>query len=121
VSDFQQYVRPLCIYIQEAHAVDTWPLGLPVENHSTHTLEQRRQVTKEFIERTNFKHPTLIDVPPSEAFDQLFCAWPLRFYVLDLIDDKGRVSFIEEPESDIVLIDDLRRFLNARFDTNFQV
>ena len=46
---------------------------------------------------------------------------PLRFYVLDLIDDKGRVSFIEEPESDIVLIDDLRRFLNARFDTNFQV
>jgi hypothetical protein len=35
--------------------------------------------------------------------------------VLDAVASGGRVSFIEEPQSDLVLIDDLRRYLRARF------
>jgi len=91
--------RFLCVYIQEAHAVDTWPFGLEQCYHSTHTVEERCVVARDFIAKEQFKQELLIDVPPTGAFNALFAAWPLRFYVLDVDGDQRSavVSFVSDP------------------------
>jgi len=91
--------RFLCVYIQEAHALDTWPFGLEQCYNSTHTIEQRVAVACDFVAREQFQEEVLIDAPPASRFNALFAAWPLRFYVLDYDAERGAatVSFIADP------------------------
>jgi len=91
--------RFLCVYIQEAHALDTWPFGLEQCYRSTHTVNDRCNVASDFISIENFQHEVLIDVPPVSAFNALFAAWPLRFYVLDadVSTRQAVVSFVSDP------------------------
>lgn len=83
----------LTVYISEAHAEDTWPLGLPVSYNQTHTLEERARVARDFLRDNAYPYPLVLDAPPKNAFNALFAAWPLRFYVFD----DNRLSFLCEP------------------------
>lgn len=101
------------IYIKEAHAEDTWPLGLADKTLQTHTTESRLENARRLL----VKYPefpdaaqVLVDEAPGNEFDELFAAWPLRFYVID----KGAVSFIGEPHGDLMLLDDLEKYLDLR-------
>jgi hypothetical protein len=114
-NKFADHIRIMCVYIQEAHAVNTWPLGLEISFETTHTPEARAEHAKFFCEKFNFKHPTYIDVPPAQAFNTLFAAWPLRFYVFDAVADGARLSYVCQPEGDLVSVIDVYRYLTARF------
>lgn len=112
---FAGQIRVLCVYIQEAHATNTWPLGLPISFETTHTPEARADHARQFTELVDFPHRVLIDVPPAQGFNSLFAAWPLRFYVFDAVDDGARLSYVCQPEGDTVSVRDVNRYLSARF------
>lgn len=115
---FAGQIRVLCVYIQEAHATNTWPLGLPISFETTHTPEDRAAHAREFVELVDFRHRVLIDVPPAQGFNSLFAAWPLRFYVFDALEDgNARLSYVCQPEGDTVSVADVDRYLSARFST----
>ena len=107
------------MYIKEAHADDTWPLGLEHGIQQTQTTAQRCEATCAFLKRTA-SNPLpagariLVDAAPANAFDQLFAAWPLRFYVLDHYCASYYASFIGEPRGDLMKIGDLQDYLSIR-------
>jgi hypothetical protein len=101
----------LTIYISEAHAADTWPLGMKVCYNQTHHLEDRAKVAQDFIRDNQYEFELVLDEPPKNAFDSLFAAWPLRFYVIE----KKRLTFICEPYGEYILITDLNKFFDLRF------
>jgi hypothetical protein len=111
MKQWNSRVDLLTVYISEAHAMDTSPLGLPIKYNQTHNIEQRAAVAKDFIKHNNYEFPILLDVPPQNEFDKLFAAWPLRFYVIE----NGRLNFICEPYGEYVLISDLNSYFKMRF------
>jgi len=111
MARFGDRVELLTVYISEAHALDTWPLGLKTRYNQTHTIEQRAAVARDFIHNENFEFALRLDAPPANAFDALFAAWPLRFYVVE----NKKITFICEPYGEYILISDLERFFDLRF------
>jgi len=99
----------------EAHAADTWPMGFEVELPQTHTCEQRCKVARGFISDNNYEFTIRIDEAPANAFNNFFAAWPLRFYVIEKINDKPTMTYIHEPEGDLVIVRRLHEFLERRF------
>jgi len=113
---FDSELRALCVYIQEAHAIDTWPFGLEQKQKSTHTPEDRCQNACNFIRNENFQHPVLCDKPPKSEFNKIFAAWPLRFYILDPLPDGGAIlSFIAQPVADQMKVSFIAQYLEKRF------
>jgi len=118
----------------EAHAVDTWPLGLRQELRDTKTLPHRCENANEFLRTEGFDScKVLVDVPPENceqaaaaspmdptvnmgAFEKLFTPWPLRFYVVDGSAAPGfvRVSWIGTPEGDVYDTHGLFTYLKGR-------
>jgi len=98
----------------EAHASDTWPMGFEVEIPQTHTSEQRCTAAKDFIVNNSYDFTTLIDEAPANEFNKFFAAWPLRFYVIEMIKSKPTMTYIHEPEGDLVLVQRLHEFLEVR-------
>jgi len=111
MANFGDRVDMLTVYISEAHAQDTWPLGLAIKYNQTHSIEERAKVARDFLAQNDYPYPLMLDVPPANEFDKLFAAWPLRFYVIE----QGRLTFICEPYGEFVLISDLASFFNLRF------
>lgn len=104
---FSGLVNYFTVYIDEAHAQDTWPLGCEVKYNSTHTLEERQKVAQDMVNDNEFYYPVFLDKPPEKSFDKLFAAWPLRFYVIE----NGVLTFIAEPHGDIYYLSDLEEYL----------
>jgi len=96
----------------EAHASDTWPMGFSVNYKQTTSISERCAVARDFIRDNNYEFPIRIDPPPKDAFNTLFAAWPLRFYV---IDDESCVSWIAEPFGDLMLVSNLHNHLETLF------
>lgn len=92
------------VYIDEAHAVDEWPISSsrynadrgPVSILQSHTLAARRAAAaafaRDFVGEANIQ--VCIDNPETGGtFQRIFTPWPVRFFVL--VGDK--VQFISEP------------------------
>jgi hypothetical protein len=109
---FGSKITFLTVYILEAHAVDTWPLGFDQCYKQTNTLEERSSVARDFIRDNNYEFPIRIDAPPNDAFNTLFAAWPLRFYV---IDKNSTMTYICEPFGDIIAVNALESYLEWYF------
>jgi len=112
VSVFKDHVDFLTIYILEAHAEDTWPMGFHIKYYQTHTNEARAKVARDFISQTSYELPLRIDEAPSNKFNSVFAAWPLRYYLLS---PSGKVIYIHEPEGPLLLIRTLHRWLEKYF------
>lgn len=112
VTIFKDKVDFLTVYILEAHAEDTWPLGLDTRYKQTYTLEDRAKVARDFISQNSYELPVRIDEAPSNKFNSVFAAWPLRYYLLS---PSGEVLYIHEPEGPLVLIRTLQRWLQGYF------
>jgi len=112
VSVFKDVVDFLTIYILEAHAEDTWPIGSNIRYYQTHTLEARAKVARDFISQNSYELPLRIDEAPSNKFNSVFAAWPLRYYLLS---PSGKMLYIHEPEGPSVLINTLHRWLETYF------
>jgi len=107
LDDFSGLVNFFLVYISEAHAQDTWPLGCETKYNSTHNLEERQKVAIDMAEDNDFNYPVYLDKPPQNEFNALFAAWPLRFYVIE----SGVLTFIAEPHGDIYYLSDLEDYL----------
>jgi len=94
----------------EAHASDTWPMGFEVQYPQTKTIQERCSVALDFIKDNAYDHPIRIDPPPKDAFNTLFAAWPLRFYV---INDDSTINWIAEPFGDLMLVSFLSKHLET--------
>jgi len=92
----------------EAHAEDTWPIGSTICYNQTHTIEDRAKVARDFIRDNKYEFTIRIDDAPSNAFNDTFAAWPLRFY---LIEPNGKVAYIHEPEGPFVMIKTFHKWL----------
>lgn len=104
------------IYIKEAHADDTWPLGVEHGVKQTTSTSERCAIADAFVRRTALPPnvDVLVDKAPQNAFDELFAVWPLRFYVIDWHRDAFYVSFIGEPRGDLMKIADLYDYMLIR-------
>jgi len=101
----------LTVYILEAHAADTWPLGMKICYKQTHTIEQRAKVACDFVSDNQYEFEVMLDEPPANAFNELFAAWPLRFWVIE----NKKVTFICEPYGEYILVSDFERYFKLRF------
>jgi len=103
----------LTVYIMEAHAEDTWPLGLEQSYNQTYTLAARAQVARDFISQNNYHYTLRLDEAPSNTFNTVFAAWPLRFFV---IEPDGRLAYIHEPEGAVVSVKSFQKWLALYFE-----
>jgi len=115
VATFGPKINFLTVYIMEAHASDTWPMGFEIELPQTHTCEQRSKVARDFVRDNDYEFTIRIDEAPANKFNELFAAWPLRFFVIEKIQGKPTMTYIHEPEGDLVLVIRLHEFLERRF------
>jgi len=112
VSAFKDVVNFLTVYILEAHAEDTWPIGSDIQYNQTYTLEARAKVARDFISQNSYELPVRLDEAPSNKFNTVFAAWPLKYYLLA---PSGKILYIHEPEGPMVLIKTLHRWLESYF------
>jgi len=109
---FGSRITFLTIYILEAHAIDTWPMGFEQNYKQTTSLQERASVCSDFVKDNSYPYSVRIDAPPEDAFNTLFAAWPLRFYV---IDKNSQLTYICEPFGDIIAVSALDNYLEWYF------
>lgn len=79
------------IYIEEAHAVDEWPIGDEyrkdvVAQSQTKTLMERIERAKWTRNQLNLTQPLFVENPVSPVdevcFSRLYSPWPIRWYLV---------------------------------------
>eukprot|EP00162_Nutomonas_longa_P015076 comp22187_c0_seq1/m.52257 comp22187_c0_seq1/g.52257 ORF comp22187_c0_seq1/g.52257 comp22187_c0_seq1/m.52257 type:complete len:145 (-) comp22187_c0_seq1:224-658(-) len=91
------------VYVSEAHACDTWPLGLQPEVPSHKCIEDRVHCASEFhANRIRAHHPALARAPVyvdnfDNAFETVYATWPMRYYVI--LDGTIRYKSMPNPQS----------------------
>lgn len=104
----------LFVYVLEAHAQDEWPISSgryapdkkPIIINQPRTTDRRRELAKEFSEKFDVKFPMVVD-PVENPFDDVYAAWPLRFYILQ----DGKLVHKAQPEDATYDISVLREWL----------
>jgi hypothetical protein len=90
--DFSATASLLCLYIEEAHAQDEWPItsarlsrtGAPVCIKQHVTLEDRLAACRDFVRdyQVPLEHiGVAVDAVQGNPFQTLYAAWPIRWYV----------------------------------------
>jgi len=106
----------LFVYTLEAHAQDEWPIsssrfdpsGAPVCIRQHRTMAERLQAARDFRTAFQVPFPIVADTIRNE-FEDLFCTWPFRFYVLH----KGLVIFQAQPNECTYSIESLVQVLQG--------
>jgi len=80
-EQFGDQISFVVVYIAEAHAMDTWPLGKHVELNSHKTFAERVQASELLINKYGCKIPVMYDGMDNQ-FDKVFAVWPERYYLL---------------------------------------
>ncbi|CAM4917309.1 unnamed protein product [Rotaria socialis] len=71
------------------------PLGRASRDASNRMTLKRGTIANDFIQATEYRIPLLIDpVSKTNPFSEVYCPWPIRFYV---IDHMKKLSYIAEP------------------------
>lgn len=103
------------IYINEAHAIDVWPIGLSAGtiNYSHKSITDRINCATKFINTFDFKIPMYLD-SMSNDFDNIFSVWPFRFYVIEFDQTKSVFvfKFIPNPSDSEFDLTEIFQFLN---------
>jgi len=92
-----QKTQVICVYIDEAHACDEWPLGTIECVKKPKTQEERISIAQYFVDKYQLKIPLLVD-NMKNSFDSVYAAWPERWYILRLGD--GRIHKIGYPNTE---------------------
>ncbi len=92
----------LFIYINEAHAMDVWPIGLSAGtiNYSHKKIEDRQLCAIKFKTEHKFKITTYLDNMANDI-QNIFASWPFRYFVInyDAQNDAYIFTKIGEPEN----------------------
>jgi len=116
---YQQYKHAydfVCVYIMEAHAMDEWPIssprgsvdGKPINIKQPKSIEQRLALADKFVADYKFEIPMVVD-PMDNSFDEVFCAWPFRFYTVK----DGKLAFKAQPHKAQYDLNHLRAWIEA--------
>jgi len=96
VDTFKGKARFLVVYITEAHAANEWPVGKTISFcNQPETLEQRIELAKTYQSRFNSQMNIAVD-QMSNAFDEMFSAWPIRFFIVQ----NGKLVFKAQPSTE---------------------
>ena len=102
------------VYINEAHAVDVWPIGLSAGtiNYSHKTLNDRKSCADKFVKTFDFKIPTFLDNMSNE-FENIFSVWPFKYFVIDYDVEINEFvfSYIPEPSDSEFDMIELLKFI----------
>jgi len=115
MADFQEKARFLVVYITEAHSKDEWPVGKTISFcNQPKTLQERIHLAnlyKNKFSEMNLKLPNIAVDSISNEFDEMFSAWPIRFFVVQ----NGKLVFKAQPSKDFYGYDinDLSSWLHA--------
>jgi len=72
----------LIVYITEAHAKDEWPVGKSVSFcDQPKVLEERCVLARKYNDENELSIPMGVDLM-CNGFENVFAAWPVRFYVV---------------------------------------
>ena len=85
------HIRAVFIYIEEAHAVDEWPIGSEVKEPQAKTLDERLKAAQKLGLSDRW---TLLLDSMDNSFSKAFSPWPFRYY---LFDKDGIAKVIAEP------------------------
>jgi len=91
-KDFKSFADFLTIYIQEAHAINEWPLGYEFQINQHVTLQDRIHAAEIFKQKYNWSIPLVVDGMENQ-FNSAFAAWPTRFYIVY----KKKMVYISHP------------------------
>lgn len=94
------------VYINEAHAVDVWNIGESAGslNYSHKQLGDRIGYAKQFQSDYKILVPIICDNMLNEC-ENVFSAWPVRYYIVVQRDGLNLIDLISEPvdsELDII-------------------
>jgi hypothetical protein len=76
------------VYIEEAHAIDEWPMGDGAKGSEFKAIVQPRNIperaeaAKLLVTELGYEIPLVVDNMENEVRIKYAC-WPLRFYVID--------------------------------------
>ena len=88
-ANYKDRVHFYLIYIREAHPTD----GVAMQGNqfvvkSPKTIEQRRDIARDFARRINVSIPILVDTHDDNV-ERTYSCWPNRMYILDA---KGKIA-----------------------------
>jgi len=107
-DDYRRYCDFLCVYIAEAHASDTWPLGDSVSVVASHqSLEDRLACARKLVE-LGLELPLVVDTM-ADSFCGQYASWPERFYIIY----QGRLAFVAQPKFAAYRPIELRMWIEA--------
>jgi len=116
-DDFQSKFDFVGVYVMEAHAADEWPIRssryhnhVPVSINQHKTVEERKAAARAFQQTYSYRIPVVVD-SMSNAFTDVYAAWPLRYIVID--PPSGKLLFKSQPVNAAYHLDHLRRFLET--------
>lgn len=97
------------IYINEAHAVDVWPIGESAGalNYSHKVIADRIRCAQEFRTKYDIRIPMYCD-SMKDDFETLFAGWPTRYYIAE----RGLLTHIGQPQDSELDVDRLLEFLS---------
>ena len=100
----------MMVYINEAHAVDVWNIGMSAGtvNTSHKTIEDRIGCAKKFQHEFNVTMPLFVD-NMSDDFETLYASWPVRLFAIK----SGHMAYISTPHDSEVDIIELFDFMNG--------
>lgn len=96
---FEKYpgARFVTVYIKEAHPLDEWQMESNEKEGVCYpqprSLADRLTIANDFAKRHEYTVPLLVDHPDNTC-DQLYAAWPERFYI---VGEDGRIAYKSEP------------------------
>ena len=114
----------MMVYIEEAHAVDEWPVrsgrfvpgGIPVSVEQPKTTNERLGICTEFLQTMGLPKDGELKIAvdgPEEGnlFEKAYAPWPVRMFVIE----DGTMQFISAPTECSHNVGELREWLEERF------
>lgn len=95
-QQYRNQVEFYLVYIQEAHASDSWQLGINEKENVVYKdpqhYDERVILAGTCSTDLGIEFPALVDTIENTA-ERAYTAWPDRLYV---IDDRGRIAYKSE-------------------------
>jgi len=92
---FKDHCEFVCIYINEAHAMDEWPIRtkkeLCIKQHQT--LQDRCLLATSLTNTYQFAIPVYVDTMEN-LFQMSYAAWPVRAFIVK----NDKIDFILQPQ-----------------------
>jgi len=109
------------VYIEEAHAIDEWPMGDGAKGSEfkaivqPHTISERAEAAKLLVTELGYEVPLVVDNMENEVRIKYAC-WPLRFYVID----EEKIWYKAQPSGYRYSVPALRDSILALLETKLQ-